>query len=89
MDTRTRRASWDEPRIGIPEVAAVDRVDSHAKASSYGIRLRALTIIARICENPCGLISSPVHDRNARARARLQRTVERETKSRHAVKRDG
>ena len=40
MDTRTRRASWDEPRIGIPEVGAVDRVDTHAKASSYGIRLR-------------------------------------------------
>ena len=35
MDTRTRRASWDEPRIGIPEVGAIDRVDSHAKASSY------------------------------------------------------
>ena len=51
MDTRTRRASWDaatdgkqppgfQIQIGIPEVRAVDRVDNHAKASSYGIRLR-------------------------------------------------
>ena len=39
MYTRTRRASWDEPRIGIPEVGAVDRVDRHAKSNSYGIRL--------------------------------------------------
>ena len=28
-----------QTRIGIPEVGAVDRVDSHARASSYGIRL--------------------------------------------------
>jgi hypothetical protein len=42
----------DETRIGIPEVGAIDRVDS--QPGRVAIRpFTRLTAIARICENPC------------------------------------
>src|SRR6266566_3831578 len=56
-----------QTRIGIPELGAIDCVDSHAKASSHS---SLYTINPQSPESVkilliCGLISSPVRDRNA------------------------